>query len=93
VECKNKNKGYLKIHVAVNVKTKKIFSIEVTTDEHVHYIRALPELVENIIDSDGVTAICKLVLRKSKTNMLRCSVHKHSFFNIVKFDGNLTIFY
>jgi hypothetical protein len=67
--------------------------MDVTTDEHVHDIKALPELVENIIESDGVTAICKLVLRKSKTNMLRCFAHKHSFFNIVKFDGNLTIFH
>ena len=41
---KNK-KGYLKIHVAVNVKTKKkILSIKVT-DEHVHDSKVLPELV------------------------------------------------
>ena len=43
---KNK-KGYLKIHVAENVKSKKILSIKVT-DEHVHDSKALPELVENI---------------------------------------------
>ena len=43
-----KNKGYLKIHVAVNVKTKKILSIKVT-NEHVHDSKALPELIENII--------------------------------------------
>ena len=57
---KNK-KGYLKIHVAVNVKRKKILSIKVT-DEHVHDSKALPELVENIIKSDSVTttAIGKL---------------------------------
>ena len=57
---KNK-KGYLKIHVAVNVKSKKILSIKVT-DEHVHDSKALPELVENIIKSDSVTttAIGKL---------------------------------
>jgi hypothetical protein len=58
---KNK-KGYLKIHVAVNVKSKKILSIKVTDDEHVHDSKALPELVENIIKSDSVTttAIGKL---------------------------------
>src|SRR6478752_7447032 len=57
---KNK-KGYLKIHVAVNVKSKKILSIKVT-DEHVHDSKALPELVENIIKSESVTttAIGKL---------------------------------
>ncbi len=55
-----KRKGYLKIHVAINVKTKKILSIKVT-DEHVHDSKALPELVENIIKSDNVTvAIGKL---------------------------------
>ena len=54
-----KKKGYLKIHIAVNVKTKKILSIKVT-DEHVHDSKALPELVENIIESDSVTAIGKL---------------------------------
>jgi hypothetical protein len=55
---KNK-KGYLKIHVAVNVKTKKILSIKVT-DEHVHDSKALPELVENIIESDKKITIGNL---------------------------------
>ena len=50
---KNK-KGYLKIHVAVNVKTKKILSMKVT-DEHVHDSKELPELVDNIIKSDDMT--------------------------------------
>ena len=55
---KNK-KGYLKIHVAVNVKTKKILSIKVT-DEHVHDSKTLPELVENIIESDKKITIGNL---------------------------------
>ena len=62
---KNK-KGYLKIHVAVNVKTaRKSLSIKVT-DEACPYDskKALPELVENIIKSDSdtttTTAIGKL---------------------------------
>ncbi len=55
---KNK-KGYLKIHVAVNVKTKKILSMQVT-DEHVHDGKALPELIENIIKSDNMVSIGKL---------------------------------
>jgi uncharacterized protein with FMN-binding domain len=49
-----KKKGYLKIHVAVNVKTKKILSIKVT-DEHVHDSKALPELIENIIKSEDMS--------------------------------------
>ena len=48
-----RKKGYLKIHIAVNVKSKKILSIKVT-DEHVHDSKALPELVENIIKSDKI---------------------------------------
>jgi hypothetical protein len=55
---KNK-KGYLKIHVAVNVKTKKILSMKVT-DEHVHDGKVLPELVENIIKSGDMVSIGKL---------------------------------
>ena len=49
-----KNKGYLKIHISVNVKSKKILSIKVT-DEHVHDSKALPQLVEDIIKSDCMT--------------------------------------
>ena len=55
---KNK-KGYLKIHIAVNVKTKKILSMKVT-DEHVHDSKTLPELVKNIIKSDKKITIGKL---------------------------------
>ncbi len=55
-----RKKGYLKIHIAVDVKSKKILSIKVT-DEHVHDNKAVPELVENIIKSDSLTtAIGKL---------------------------------
>ena len=55
---KNK-KGYLKIHVAVNIKTKKILAMKVT-DEHVHDSKALPELVENVIESDKKITIGNL---------------------------------
>ena len=56
---KNK-KGYLKIHVAVNVKTKKILSIKVT-DEHVHDSKALPGLVNDVIKSDKRITVGKLI--------------------------------
>ena len=49
----------MKIHIAVNVKTKKILSMKVT-DEHVHDSKALPELVENVIKSDKKITIGKL---------------------------------
>ena len=50
-----KNKGYLKIYVAVNVKTKEILSMKVT-DEHVHDSRALPELVDGVTKSYNMAA-------------------------------------
>ncbi len=50
-----KKKGYLKIHVAINVKTKKILSMKVT-DEHVHDSKSLPELVDGVIKSNSITA-------------------------------------
>ena len=50
---KNK-KGYLKIHVAVDVKTKKILSMKVT-DEHIHDSKMLPELIDNIIKSEDMS--------------------------------------
>ncbi len=55
----NNNKGYLKIHVAVNIKTKKILSIKVT-DEHVHDSKALPGLIDEVIESDKKITIGKL---------------------------------
>jgi len=46
----NIRKGYLKIHIAVDTKSKKILSVKVT-DEHVHDSKVLPILVDNIIKS------------------------------------------
>src|SRR3954471_1343751 len=49
----NIRKGYLKIHIAVDVKSKKIISMKVT-DEHIHDSKMLPRLVEEIIKSKDV---------------------------------------
>ena len=49
----------MKIHVAVNVKTRKILVMKVT-DEHVHDSKALPELVNGIMKSDKKIVIGKL---------------------------------
>jgi len=46
----------LKIHIAVDIKSKKILSMKVTDDEHIHDNKMLPELVQNIIKSNSVTA-------------------------------------
>ncbi len=59
-KSKNDKKGYLKIHVAVNVKTKKILSMKVT-DEHVHDSKELPKLVHDVLESDKKITIGKLI--------------------------------
>jgi hypothetical protein len=49
----------LKIHIAVDIKSKKILSMmKVTNDEHVHdsKVLPLPELVQRIIKSNSATA-------------------------------------
>jgi hypothetical protein len=45
-----KKKGYLKIHIAVNIKTKEIFALEVT-DEKVHDGKVMAKLVEHILEN------------------------------------------
>ena len=56
---RNKNKGYLKIHVAVDIKSKKILSMEVT-DEHVHDNKVLPKLVDGVVKSNNGGAVDEL---------------------------------
>ena len=43
-----RKKGYLKIHIAVNIKTKEILALEVT-DEKVHDGKIMPKLIEYIL--------------------------------------------
>lgn len=43
----NVKRGYLRIHVAVDIKKKKILSLQVTS-EQVHNSKILPELVDDI---------------------------------------------
>jgi hypothetical protein len=45
-------KGYLKIHIAINIKTKEILALEVT-DEKVHDGRMLKKLVNDVLDNRG----------------------------------------
>jgi hypothetical protein len=47
-----RKKGYLKIHIAVNVKTKEILSLEVT-DEKVHDAKVMIKLVERILKNNN----------------------------------------
>ena len=50
----NIRKGYLKIHIAVDIKSKKIISMKVT-DEHIHDSKMLPKIVDAIAKSKHVT--------------------------------------
>ncbi len=49
-DVKNK-KGYLKIHVAVNIKTKEILALKVT-DEKVHDSKVMKNLVEGVLNNN-----------------------------------------
>ena len=54
-----KKKGYLKIHISVNARNRKILSMKVT-DKQVHDGRALPELVGDTTKPDRKITVCKL---------------------------------
>ena len=43
------NKGYLKIHMAVNIKTKRSPCFRCDRDEKVHDGRIMEKLVENVL--------------------------------------------
>jgi len=49
---KQNKKGYLKIHVAVDIKTKEILALEVT-DEKIYDNRMLKKLVNHVLDSSS----------------------------------------
>ena len=51
-EEEEREKDFIKIHVAVNIKTKKIVSMEVTK-ENVHDGKILKELVENVVSKNN----------------------------------------
>jgi len=44
-------KGYLKIHVAVNIKTKEIIALEVT-DEKVHDGKVIKQMIEQVLNNN-----------------------------------------
>jgi hypothetical protein len=59
-------KGYLKIHIAVNIKTREILALEVT-DEKVHDGKMLKKLVDDVLkavppDEKNIVKKLKLVL-------------------------------
>ncbi len=54
IKNKNKNKkGYLKIHIAVNIKTKEILALDVT-DEKVYDGKVMEQLVEQVLENKNI---------------------------------------
>src|SRR3954452_5183915 len=53
-----KKKGYLKIHIAVNIKTKEILALEVT-DEKTHDGKVMPKLIEDVLKRNNKDIIIK----------------------------------
>ncbi len=66
-DVKNK-KGYLKIHVAVNIKTKKIIALEVT-DEKVYDGKVMKNLVEGVLNNNHNIKIKSFIGDGSYDNM------------------------
>jgi hypothetical protein len=64
-------KGYLKIHVAVNIKTKEILALEVT-DEKIHDSRTLKKLVNHVLK---IIPDDKNKVKKIKSILADGSVH------------------
>src|SRR4051794_18508436 len=51
-QIRNK-KGYLKIHVAVNIKTKEILAFLEVTGEKVHDGQIMPKLIEHVLENNN----------------------------------------
>jgi hypothetical protein len=63
-KVQNKKKGYLKIHVAVDIRTREILALEVT-GEKTHDGRILKNLVNHVLDSYSSNSESKTVKMKS----------------------------
>jgi hypothetical protein len=62
IKKKKKKKGYLKIHIAVDVKTKEILDLEVTDDdEKVYDGKIMPKLIEHILKNDNNIKIMSVI--------------------------------
>ena len=84
----NSKKSYLKIHVTVNAKSKKILSMNVIADdEHVRDSKTLPELVDDLIKSNNIIAIGKLFADRASydsNDIFRCLTDKGIFWPSIK---------
>ena len=67
-------RGYLKIHVAVDIKNKKIISLEVTSEE-VHDGKMLKNLVDNASENNNLKGIVADGMYDSNNNFRYLSNH------------------
>ena len=58
-DAQNKKKGYLKIHVVVNIKTREILALEVT-DERVYDGRVMDKLLKHVLKSNNKGSAIKI---------------------------------
>ena len=81
---KNNKMRYLKIHVIVNVKTKKILSMNII-DEHIHDSKILPELINDVIKSDKKITIGNLFADGSYggNEIFRYMRHSHNLILLI----------
>ena len=74
---KQSKRGYLKIHVAVNTKTKEILALEVT-DEKIHDGKMLRKLVNPVLDSSSSREPHKIKIKSLLADGAYDSNHKFS---------------
>ena len=73
-------KGYLKIHVSVDIKKKRILSLEVTSEE-VHDDKMLKKLVDNASKNNNVKRVLADGMYDNNKNFRYLS--KNSILNLV----------
>ena len=73
-------KGYLKIHLAVDIKKKRILSLEVTSEE-VHDGKMLKKLVDNASKNNNVKRVLADGMYDNNKNFRYLS--KNSILNLV----------
>jgi hypothetical protein len=69
-----RKKGYLKVHVAVDIKKKRILSLEVTSGEEVHDGKMLNKLVDSASENNNLKGILADGMYDSNRNFRYLSI-------------------
>ena len=73
-------KGYLKIHVAVDIKKKRILSLEVASEE-VHDGKMLKKLIDNASGSNHIKSV--LAVMVCTTTIRISNIYQRTILNLV----------